>query len=53
LKQQGNTTMQYNRGVLIREAGCKRNKEIGCRAARILLLIYRTTGSYSTGDCDL
>ena len=41
-------TRQYN-GVLIREAGCKRNKEIGCRATRILLWFTRRQEATAPG----
>ena len=43
-------TRQYN-GVLIREAGCKRNREINKSGVgrEDIALVYKTTGSYSAG----
>jgi len=47
-------TRQYN-GVLIREAGCKRNREIKKSGVgrEDIALVYKTTGSRSGGDRDL
>ena len=47
-------TRQYN-GVLIREAGCKRNREINKSGVgrEDIALVYKTTGTYSAGGAAI